>query len=60
MTVPEIPGVFTQARQLDEVADVVIDAVRTMQEAAELQVAVRIVAEGEAESGAKRESAPQG
>lgn len=38
----------------------VIDAVRTMQEAAELQVAVRIVAEGEAESGAKRESAPQG
>lgn len=41
--VPEVEGVFTQARRLDQVEAQVIDAVRTMVEDATAEVVVRVV-----------------
>ncbi len=41
--VPEVPGVFTQARRLDQVAAAVTDAVRTFYEDDTLNVQVSLV-----------------
>ncbi|WP_297749788.1 type II toxin-antitoxin system HicB family antitoxin [uncultured Tessaracoccus sp.] len=47
ISVPEIPGVFTQARRLSQVPDMVRDAVRLMEGDEALDVEVEIVAHTE-------------
>ena len=47
ISVPEIPGVFTQARRLSQVPDMVRDAVRLMQADDTLDVEVEVVAHTE-------------
>lgn len=45
VTVPEVEGVVTQARRLDQVEQMTIDAVRTMLEDPTVEVAVTILQE---------------
>lgn len=41
--VPDMAGIFTQARRLDQVPQMVIDAIRTMEEDDDLEVSVQVV-----------------